>query len=166
MTDQHRATPEQWEYQERWASDDDDASCILELRCRVEALELAHRIQSGTLTSSEQAELGVVPVVDLEAAVHCAAAEARDSAMAELRAASAEVRPTVKDSLTDGGGLVERVARSIERTVDFNPDSYAPEACAAIREVAAWLRENDSVCQMGGDAAATAELLEQEASRG
>jgi len=39
MTDQHRATPEQWEYQERWASDDDDASCILELRCRVEALE-------------------------------------------------------------------------------------------------------------------------------
>jgi hypothetical protein len=39
MTNQHRATPEQWEYQERWASDDDDASCILELRCRVEALE-------------------------------------------------------------------------------------------------------------------------------
>jgi hypothetical protein len=39
MTNQHRATPEQWEYQERWASDDDDASCILELRDRVEALE-------------------------------------------------------------------------------------------------------------------------------
>jgi hypothetical protein len=39
-------------------------------------------------------------------------------------------------------------------------------ARAAIREVAAWLRENDSECQMGGDAAATAELLEQEANRG
>jgi hypothetical protein len=175
MTDQHRATPEQWEYQERWASDDDDASCILELRCRVETLEadqleqaesnrfcvdaivrrvealeaaqqdkldrliamdadpdpddvivdegeqfhavtartngwrpleteitycteaaiataqqLAHRIQSGTLTPAEQAELGVVPVVDLEAAVHRAAAEARDAVMTELRAASDE----------------------------------------------------------------------------
>ena len=38
MTDQHRATPEQWAQQEKWASVA-DSSCILELRARVEALE-------------------------------------------------------------------------------------------------------------------------------
>jgi hypothetical protein len=70
----------------------------------------------------------------------------------ELRAASAEAQP---------GGLVERVAGSIWKTCDLGI-----EARAAIREVAAWLRENDSECQMGGDAAATAELLEQEADHG
>jgi hypothetical protein len=196
---------------------------------RVEALELARRIQSGTLTPAEQAELGVVPLANLKAAVHRAAAEARDAVMAtlshlsdaereqvaqelaspaawrplniettygsehaadsvqmthprmvvegtfnhggetyrykanatperdpamtELRAASAEAQPA--------GGLVERVAGSIWKTCDLGI-----EARAAIREVAAWLRENDSECQMGGDAAATAELLEQEANRG
>jgi len=70
------------------------------------------------------------------------------TAMAELRAASAEARPAE---------LVERVARSIERTVDFNPDSYAPEARAAIREVAAWLRDNDRADLAG--------WLEQEANQ-
>ena len=101
MTDQHRATPEQWEHQDHWTGEHrSTASCILELRARVEALEaaqleqaeshrfctdaivrrvealeLAHRIQSGTLTSAERAELGVVPAVDLEAAVHRAAAD-------------------------------------------------------------------------------------------
>jgi predicted HAD superfamily phosphohydrolase len=39
------------------------------------------------------------------------------------------------------------------------------DARAAIREVAAWLRENDAKCEMGGDAAATADLLEQEAGQ-
>jgi hypothetical protein len=45
--------------------------------------------------------------------------------------------------------------------VDFNPDSYAPEARAAIREVAKWLRE-------GGDysADAWADMLEREVFRG
>jgi hypothetical protein len=62
-------------------------------------------------------------------------------------------------------GLVERVAARIEFGIDANQD---PEgiARAVIREQAAWLRDNDSECQMGGDAAATAELIEQEASHG
>jgi hypothetical protein len=42
MTDQYRATPEQWAAQRAWAVDDDDSSCILELRARVEALEELH----------------------------------------------------------------------------------------------------------------------------
>lgn len=35
----HRATPDQWAYQEHWAQEDGDAACILELRARVEELE-------------------------------------------------------------------------------------------------------------------------------
>jgi hypothetical protein len=98
---------------------------------RVEALELAHRIQSGTLTSAERAELGVVTRVQLEAAMLRSASDARQTAMDELRAASAEAQPA--------GGLVERVRRAIG---DDAPCSHS-NARAAIREVAAWLREND-----------------------
>jgi hypothetical protein len=42
MTDTYKATPECWEWQEKWASKevpDEDSSCFLELRARVEALE-------------------------------------------------------------------------------------------------------------------------------
>jgi hypothetical protein len=65
----------------------------------------------------------------------------------ELRAASAEARPA---------GLVERVADSL----CCDPHLHA-KARAAIREVAAWLRE-------GGDynADAWADMLEREADRG
>ena len=241
MTDQHRATPEQLSmsvYPGDLATDPRKVAVVINaLSDRIEALEaaqLAHRIQSGTLTSAERAELGVVPVANMEAAARRAAAEARDAVMATLshlsdaereqaaqdlaspaawrpldiettyvtngvytnaaqilrasmvvegtfdhggetyrkitnrieiealernvttpepRAASAEARPV--------GGLVERVRRAIG---DDAPCSHS-NARAAIREVAAWLRENDSECQMGGDAAATAELLEQESNQ-
>jgi hypothetical protein len=43
MTDQHRATAEQWEFQKVWAVHDDDSSCLLELRDRIEQLEAAQR---------------------------------------------------------------------------------------------------------------------------
>ena len=43
MTDQHRATPEQWEAIERYANASDLRSCILELRARIEALEAAQQ---------------------------------------------------------------------------------------------------------------------------
>jgi len=39
MTD-YKATPAQWEYQEHWATEDGDAACLLELRSRIERLEL------------------------------------------------------------------------------------------------------------------------------
>jgi hypothetical protein len=45
MTDQYRATPKQWDNQKAWAVDDDDSSCILELRARVEALEARYETQ-------------------------------------------------------------------------------------------------------------------------
>jgi hypothetical protein len=104
MTDQHRATPEQW------AKCEEDArlwsgafNCILELRARIEALEAAqleqaesHRfctdgitlakLATGTLTSAERAELGVVTRVQLEAAMLRSTSDARQAAMDELRA--------------------------------------------------------------------------------
>jgi hypothetical protein len=137
MTDQHRATPEQWadceEGARLWSGAFD---CILELRARIEALEAAQQDKLDRLIALDAAD------------------PTPDPAMAELRAASAEVRPA--------GGLVERVAGSIDSTVEFNPDSYAPEARAAIREVAAWLSEHTD-----DDASAYwAERLEQEADRG
>jgi hypothetical protein len=38
MTD-YKATPEQWEVQEKFAPESEDACCLLELRARVEILE-------------------------------------------------------------------------------------------------------------------------------
>jgi len=131
MTDQHRATPEQWEHvqisagmkqQIPWAT----ADCILELRSRIEALEAAQR----------------------------------EAPMTELRAASAEARPTVKDSLTDGGGLVERVAETMA-TPSLPAREWRDESCAVIRAAAAWFRK-----QGGYPNEWTAQMLEQEADRG
>jgi hypothetical protein len=45
MTDQYRATPKQWAAQARWAVDDADSSCLLELRARIEALEAPDETQ-------------------------------------------------------------------------------------------------------------------------
>jgi len=52
-----------------------------------------------------------------------------------------DVEQKPKPDAALNGSLVERVARSIERTVDFNPDSYAPEARAAICEIATAARD-------------------------
>ena len=41
MTNQHRATPEQWAQQALWVETYEDSSCIMELRARIEALEAA-----------------------------------------------------------------------------------------------------------------------------
>lgn len=46
MTDQHRATPEQWASQKAWAVDDDDSACLIDLHARVEALEAAQLEQA------------------------------------------------------------------------------------------------------------------------
>jgi hypothetical protein len=218
MTDQHRATPEQWAYMhERTEAGLEMTSCILELRARVEALEAAQleqaesgrfctdaivrrvealeatqhaHVDTSRLSDAEREQmaqdfaspaawrpLDIETTYGSEAAADAAqilrapmvvegtfehggetyrfkAKPERESAMPELRAASAEARPA--------GGLVERVANAIYNV----PHDSAAEASAAIREVAAWLRKNDSECQMGGDADATAELLEQEADRG
>ena len=193
MTDQHRATPEQWDLIAETGSGCMSAT-ILELRARVEALEATQHAHADLSRLSdaereamaqEMAKPAAWRPLKVETTYDEATATAQqilnprmvvegtfehggetyrfkakpelESAMAELRAASAEARPA--------GGLVERVAMALDSSCP--QDEYVINDCrAAIREVAAWLRENDSECQMGGDAAATAELLEREANRG
>jgi hypothetical protein len=71
MTTDHRATGAEWAEQHYFATNriDTASPCIIELLNRVEALELALRAQTGSLTESEQASLGVVPVSVLRGAV-------------------------------------------------------------------------------------------------
>jgi hypothetical protein len=113
MTDQHRATPEQWEVVEicreegkiPWPT----ATALLELRARIEALEAAQQDKLDRLIALDQ-----------------------EAAMDELRAASAEARPA---------GLVERVAQGIAAADDegLTNMTWNYHARAAIREVATWL---------------------------
>jgi hypothetical protein len=54
MTD-YKATPEQWEVQEKFAPESEDACCLLELRSRIERLELGagiHDVVSKELKNS------------------------------------------------------------------------------------------------------------------
>jgi hypothetical protein len=188
MTDQHRATPEQWTHvaicaemkqQVPWAT----AACLLELRARIEALEAAQLEQAESHRFCTDAIVRRVEA--LEAFDHrplLAAVRAQSKAVAHfgnrldaLDAASAEVRPTVKAPITRDrdetgdyliihdappptGSLLREVALTItpaSQTLNYEL------ARAAIREVAAWLRE-------GGDysADAWADMLEREADRG
>jgi hypothetical protein len=96
----YRANPDQWAYQEHWAAEDGDAACMLELRTRVERLELG-------------------------AGIHDAVAK-------ELRRSY----PAKSDS-----SLVERVQQAINTEYEESLGTGSMEARAAIREVAAWLRE-------------------------
>jgi hypothetical protein len=95
MTD-YRATPEQWEVQEKFAPESEDACCLLELRSRIERLELGAGI--------------------------------RDVVAKQVR----QTYPRKPDM-----SLVQRVADEIA----IAEGGWENEACAAIREVATWLRE-------------------------
>ena len=148
MTDQHRATPEQWEVVEVCSEEGKipwpTADCILELRARIESLEAARRPKPPSLKEEALAaldEMSIEPClingVDVNAAVRAkynTIRTALEAPMTELRAASAEARPA--------GGLVERVAMALDSGCP--QDEYVINDCrAAIREVAKWLREND-----------------------
>ena len=55
---------------------------------------------------------------------------------------AAQPTPEAAPVATDAGGLAERVAHAIVTACDGNTEDWTPEARAAIREVAAWMREN------------------------
>jgi hypothetical protein len=139
MTDQHRATPEDWEYIRLRAEDGVGLlNCILELRARVEALEAAQQDKLDRLIALDRED------------------PTPDPAMTELRAASAEAQP---------GGLVERVAQGIAAADDegLTNMTWNYHARAAIREVAKWLRDR---YPKSPEAGAVAFNLCQEADRG
>jgi hypothetical protein len=114
------ATPDPWASVEHWGSQGALLyQCLLELRTRVEQLE-ANTKQWRT--------------DHLRLANTCASL-----APDRLQFFNA-LLPDDEDS-AEGGSLVERVARAIGR--DDEPINWEPEARAAIREVAAWMRESD-----------------------
>ena len=88
MSSQHRATPAQWATLHLVDPFDDTASCLLELRARVEALEAAaNNRQHGK--SAERAEPG--PAASLVERVASAIYDVPHDPKAEARAAIREV---------------------------------------------------------------------------
>jgi hypothetical protein len=157
MTNQHRATPDEWAQQEDWANRSafSNSSCLLELRARVAALEAtrnahveAKAAEAGARCAVEQIRNNPgrwrpfnidteITYGDARAAVeqtlrapmvvegtfeHCGetyrfkAKPERETAVDELRAASADAQPTVS--------LVDRIATDAELCRVYND---APE---------------------------------------
>jgi hypothetical protein len=108
MTKPHRATPEQWADQERWAHDNADSSCLLELRARIEALE-----DGATCPHVRSSDEGTS---------YCALAEAVAAPQPPLFTAE-EVAPFVVPS-SPANSLVDRVATDAELCKVYN---NAPE---------------------------------------
>jgi hypothetical protein len=148
MTEQHKATPEQWADQEIWAPSDGASSCLLELRARVEALE--DQYETMRLATLEWgADVDKVKRWGDQHLQRIMALEA----VAEIRSGP--------ESL-----LVERVADAIASQATSAGIVNDRPARAAILEVAKWLKErqygSDHVVHTAWDAAA---WLEQEATR-
>jgi hypothetical protein len=140
MTNQHRATPELWATAERWGQNSMDmANCILELRARVEALE-AGATCPHIATSDEGTS-------------YCRLAkQTQDKLDRLIELDRAKPAPA--------GSLVKQVRRAIDDTNDN--EAWDPEARAAIREVAAWMRDHTATIANGSQ---WADMLCVEAER-
>jgi len=147
--------------------DSPENQCILELRARVEALEAA---QPKQITQEELAKLLAqpAPVVPLATASACSLVERAADEISKPLQLTPEQAQQISDLLAPNSkstpnpsqarrSLVERVARAIGG--DGEPINWAPEARAAIREVAAWLRDH-----YGGPTSSST-ALEQEAEQ-
>jgi hypothetical protein len=135
------------------AADPTPDPAMPELRARTEALEAAQRYQFRSATEKVPTtplySYSVGPAKPLDEL-------GQGHTLVSPEPASAEARPTVKESLTDGESLLEMVAKAIYNV----PHDSAAEANAAIREVATWL---DRFALHGsGEYAQAAKVLRQE----
>jgi hypothetical protein len=166
MSTPHRATEEQWEIveicREQGHTPWPTATCLLELRSRVETLEQRCKDEPPTLQEAQANK------VHHEAELAGLEAWRRQHLIQAREVVAGQPAPVVKESLTaaPAGSLVERVAKTM------GPQTQAAQeagelpystACAALREVAAWLREREgrhthSSVVIAGD-------LEQEANQ-
>jgi len=144
MAEQHRATAAQWLAMEVDGRNFAVASCLLELRDRIKALETP---QSGSIDLSRLSD------AEREKILKLLANPGRFEVLEVAQPAKSN-HPEKPDS-----SLVERVAAAIHPNVCADPNLYLHEARAAIREVAAWLREQK------GYGSGWAIRLEQEAER-
>ena len=148
-----RAAPALWQRCENDVARWDDATafhCILELRSRVEQLEVAN-------TKSPEVKTGATCphiMTSDEGTSYCGLAEqtARIGKSDVPVNTSAQPKPT--------SSLVERVAAVIADDPQV-VDIWHEDARAAIREMAAWLRERGSWNQV-----TVADVLEREANHG
>jgi len=156
-----KATPECWEWQEKWASKevpDEDSSCFLELRSRIEQLEAQasnYPAIPDTLTSPPVATDEELKQTWLQGATLTQGHRAVYNL--GIKHGQASSREVVEPAPV-AGGLVARVAYAITGDSD-GPINWKNEARAAILEVAKWMREQ------GTPASGWAMRLEQEAGR-
>ena len=140
MTNQHRATDEQWAQIKKMAPTGDYSSCIIELRDRIQQLEAAQQSPSSQLLFKTETTYG----------------EASDHARRLVR--NANTSPiTVEGSFDLGGksytykGEAEpapssqppTLAQRVARAINDEPFDSDAKARAVIREVVAWLNERD-----------------------
>ena len=154
MTDQYRATPEQWAAQLAWAVDDDDSSCILELRARIETLESWYETQrQATLAWGKDVDNHSRWIDD-----HLKRIMALEAGQKTPPSPAVDRERDLQDQIRSGPecALVERVC--VEAGI-HNP----ADARAAIREVAAALidwHDSDEVVRTAWEAG---QWLEREA---
>jgi hypothetical protein len=169
MTNQHRATPDDWAQQEDWAYRRvfSDSSCILELRARVEALEARQQPQqdkldrliaidrddpAGSLVDRLATDAELCRVYNEKTTLRAVYDLGRQHAAAPIR--SGPESP-----------LVERVADAIAAQATSAGIVNDRPARAAILEVVAALLDwwdSDEVARTGWEAA---KWLEQEVNR-
>jgi hypothetical protein len=172
MTD-YKANPEQWAHCEDWARSSvvgASNACILELRARVEVLEDAahkHIVETSAnilalasrVEALEAGKRSASKIYEISKPLKLTPEQAQQ--VRDLLAPNSKPTP---NSSQIGSSLVNRVALAIsgiEYGLERDEEAvhWASEARAAIREVAAWMRE-----QQDGDLIA-ATMLEQEAGR-
>ena len=163
MTD-YKATPEQWEHvhicagmkhQVPWAT----ADCLLELRDRVQLLEAAahkHIVETSANILALASRVESLEAAERQASKVYQISKPLKLTPDQVEQALDQLRPKAKPSPNSsqiGRSLVERVKAVIELEDEKHywpsPETsaadavYADMASAAIREVAAWMRENE-----------------------
>jgi hypothetical protein len=192
MTNQHRATPDDWAQQEDWANRSvfSGSSCIIELRDRLEALESAQHTHVEAKAAEAGARCAVEQIrskpgswqslkVDTEITYGDAHAAAKQILRAPMvvegtfkhvgetyRFKAKPERETAMDEAQPAGSLVEWVADAIQHADgDGIAPAWEPEARAAILAVAAALIDWWNSHEDAPMAWEAAKWLEQEANR-
>jgi len=110
----YRATPEQWEVQEKFAPESEDACCLLELRSRIERLELGAGIRDVVAKQVRQS-YPEKPVKSLAQRVAGEIALAEAGWKNEARAAIREVATWLREY---GGWNQSTAADVLEKELD------------------------------------------------
>jgi hypothetical protein len=178
MTNQHKATPDDWAQQEDWANRSvfSDSSCIIELRDRIEALEVGqqplvnhapakpeYRDKLDRLIEQDRSNPQQLALVDRLAT---------DAELCQVYNEKTTLRAVYDLGREHGAApirsgpespLVERVADAIAAQATSAGIVNDRPARAAILEVAAWLRSEQA--RVAGNNSAFASLLEQKVNR-